>query len=477
MTRARFHWALAAFVLLAPAAICQTVTWRAYNAKTETMDVIAAMDGPKHAVRVAVLGEGFTQSDYADPKSFDSSVSQLYKIFALNSATNDPTKPTAKWWYGDHAANDFSFCEVRLESKCSGISRDEVNANGTSTNKVTRDTVLGATYNGDTSNCFLENEADTRSRAIDTALRACGTVDRLLVILNFAANDFGGCTTESIMYTAKDVTANIFAHELGHALAGLDDEYEAPPGGPSTAKAATKNCSVSANVDDLPWKQDLLPQTTVTVDQGDFGAFTGCGGFETGIYRPAFDCLMNAMDQTFCRLCTRICDECLARLRNRGSFPADFETLILNVGKGKPWVMRSLSSHGEPFRSYSCDDTYWQLTVDGRDLGTVATAADPAWRIFRRTGSGKFVEQKIEPPADRVIAVSVPAPVFNKLTPKDLQNLSLQRFELRNNLTFPLGLPKNGPQGSAVIENIRLDVLAPTIQALQSASSAVSPPN
>ncbi len=100
---------------------------------------------------------------------------------------------------------------------------------------------------------------------------------------------------------------DIIAHESGHTLAGLADEYTNAYAGltPVERPNATTN-TVLANV---PWKAWIINGVPVptpsTSDWTSFvGVFTGAQYHATSWYRPRYDCKMNHLGVPFCEVCS-----------------------------------------------------------------------------------------------------------------------------------------------------------------------------
>lgn len=98
------------------------------------------------------------------------------------------------------------------------------------------------------------------------------------------------------------------AHELGHSIGALADEY--------TRSGYTGSVSAAANVtknkilDSIPWKYWIengvpIPTPETSDYQNVIGLFEGANYYDTGWYRPSMDCIMQGSysSHRFCNIC------------------------------------------------------------------------------------------------------------------------------------------------------------------------------
>ena len=117
----------------------------------------------------------------------------------------------------------------------------------------------------------------------------------------------------TLLYFAVVLSIIVFVHELGHGFAGLGDEYY-------TGEVAY---SEFYPLDVEPWEPNLttlvhfekkwphhldkntpIPTPTDELYINKTGVFEGGGYAAKGVYRPAFDCLMNTFKENkFCPVC------------------------------------------------------------------------------------------------------------------------------------------------------------------------------
>ncbi len=115
----------------------------------------------------------------------------------------------------------------------------------------------------------------------------------------------GACARDGIIVTSRPGhVVETVAHELGHALFGLMDEYDTPRAG----GICSTGPNVSSSARSLPWgdmvNTSRLP-TPSNASRGTIGAFEGAGYCARGRYRPTHDCLMRTLGRDFCPVCER----------------------------------------------------------------------------------------------------------------------------------------------------------------------------
>ncbi len=115
--------------------------------------------------------------------------------------------------------------------------------------------------------------------------------DRTIVMVN--TTRYGGCGGFRAVYAAGSVSATEIAiHELGHSIAGLDDEYE----GYSSCGSWAGEINTSLDPVDGAWPE-WIP---------DVGApRAGARYYSQCVYRPQATCEMRALSQPFCPVCAQ----------------------------------------------------------------------------------------------------------------------------------------------------------------------------
>src|SRR5262249_139434 len=135
--------------------------------------------------------------------------------------------------------------------------------------------------------------------------------DYLLIIAN--ESGYGGCRRGSRLYITSGVTWDVVAHEYGHGVANLFDEYYSEGAGYTGVPRNVRNCSTvvpSNGLSGVAWKASIATGTKLPTDGASginptrtVGMFAGCNYSDTGIYRPAQDCRMKTTASEFCPIC------------------------------------------------------------------------------------------------------------------------------------------------------------------------------
>ncbi|HEX8291558.1 MAG TPA: M64 family metallopeptidase [Pyrinomonadaceae bacterium] len=259
------------------------------------MPPVKIMDNGPDADRmvIVVLGDGYAQADQAKYRD------DVRRLVVNGVLAHDV--------YGDNR-RAFNVYRVDLVSAETGVS----------TPTKTKDTALKLVYTGKWNSCWIRPSAQTTAR-IKAAVKG---IDYNLVLLVCNENGFGGCQSSNRMYITSGINWDLVAHEYGHAIAGLFDEYveknEDYPG-PAINNG---NCSTVLDRGEVVWKSLIAAATQVPTKLGGgvgaatVGMFEGCNAYKKKIYRPADNCLMRESDQNppppFCPVCRPLMTAALA---------------------------------------------------------------------------------------------------------------------------------------------------------------------
>jgi hypothetical protein len=150
-------------------------------------------------------------------------------------------------------------------------------------------TVYDATYNyGGVDRClYIQNT----SQALADAALAPATEGRVLVMVNDTR--YGGCaSTFAVSYTGSQMS-EVQAHELGHSLGQLADEYEYA--GQTYTGSEPSQPNITADPAGMKWQ--------IWHGTQGISSFQGAGYHQYGLYRPRNNCLMRSLGQVLCRVC------------------------------------------------------------------------------------------------------------------------------------------------------------------------------
>jgi hypothetical protein len=179
------------------------------------------------------------------------------------------------------------------------------------------DTAFDITFGtGERRRCTWFNTAGGESAARELGRRR--GADVVVILAN--AREYGGCANNGLFVVTRHSDAPwVVAHELGHALLGLADEYEAG----ECRHDAAPNVAFSTRRARIPWGGQIgiatpIPTPENAINRATLGAFEGASYCEEGAFRPQLNCLMRELRRGFCRVCLGRLDRFLATLRRNG---------------------------------------------------------------------------------------------------------------------------------------------------------------
>lgn len=270
--------------------------WSSLMPSTSTIDAALDKMGIKHIVDHGDCGGQFNL--LIMPDGYQSG--EMGKFDATASGLASGLLATGG--YSGHAQN-IDLWTMRFDSKDSGIS-DPMN-------KISKDTAFNGSFGDDKSRprrCVLPAEhipLGTRLRM--WAGKTITKADAVVILMN--SQEWGGCAKpwEKLMaFTVSPAGPldRVFAHELGHALFDLRDEYNYGTCNPNGSDSP----NTSHNLGNLPWKDMVNASLPTAVGEGEnpqtVGAFEGADYCEKGAYRPSGHCMMNDLAE-FCPVCLR----------------------------------------------------------------------------------------------------------------------------------------------------------------------------
>ncbi|MCU1441859.1 MAG: hypothetical protein JWQ59_9 [Cryobacterium sp.] len=261
---------------------------------------------------LAVIGDGFAAGDQGAYNTWVEDV-LLSGVFGHD------------YFYEDASA--WNIFRVNLESVDSGISTRTYDEHGTpadaSDDTVASETILntslGIIYSGSWAHCWLEygtNSGARISAALSTWVPDC---QFLLIVLN--TSGFGGCGGGGRAHVTLGSSWEVIAHEFGHGLGDLPDEYSVAGSYTATTEPGPVNLTINTNRNTLKWGNFVAPSTPIPTgvgagadytqgpkpatwdDSQDVGLFEGGWTLNTGIYRPVVNCRMRGNSPPYCPVC------------------------------------------------------------------------------------------------------------------------------------------------------------------------------
>jgi hypothetical protein len=277
-------------------------------ARQDSSQHVLGAPGSSPKLEIAVMGDGFSE---ADLPAYDQQVSNL----VLAALGRDALA-------GEQAR--FRVVRVDVLSVESGVTERRYNGDGTLRSESYRNSRLGTVPNDNWDRGWFDLSAFTGARVEKLRQRFAPSARHVIVLAN--SGTYGGVNNPgglSIALFTRAGGADLVAHELGHRLFDLDDEYLTA--GKSDAFTGTSN---RANTTELPaawasikWSAQLAPMAPLPTDsnnlpggwnnQSSVGAFEGAGGrFKTGLFRPVIECRMNTNAPPWCPVCAaKIADD------------------------------------------------------------------------------------------------------------------------------------------------------------------------
>jgi len=260
--------------------------------------------GPVGSKRnLAILGDGFADADQATYNDWVQN-SVLGGVFG-----ND-------YFYEDASA--WNIFRVNLASNNSGVSQRTYNADGTIASTTLVDSALGMIFSGSWSHCWMEYGTGTET-AIQNALKKwVPDYNFVLIILNEPG--YGGCGGNGRAHVTTGDGWAVIAHEFGHGLGGLADEY-CNSGAYSAGEPGAVDITINTDRSTLKWGNFVNPTTPVPTGSGncpdynqgakpadwddnqDVGLFEGGNTNNTGVYRPVINCRMRNNTPPYCPVC------------------------------------------------------------------------------------------------------------------------------------------------------------------------------
>jgi hypothetical protein len=265
--------------------------------------------GREPAITVAVMGDGFAESDMADYRS----VVADHVVTAFGLDQLGPHRPQLRLVRIDVASPVEGVTERRYDEH----GTDDTAADDTLTSEDFKFSRLGYIGTGVWSHCWIETSDRTNPRVASIWRRFAPQATKVIVVVNSATT--GGCSRGDIAAFTRGERSEVIAHEMGHALFGLGDEYHVGTG-------TFKGTAGQPNLSELPMPWALLkwgdldapgaplPTLETALPAGwnartSVGAFEGGGAdFATGIFRPVTECRMNQNDPPWCPVCGRAID-------------------------------------------------------------------------------------------------------------------------------------------------------------------------
>ena len=266
--------------------------------------------------------------------------------------------------------NAFNVYRINLVSTDSGVSQRRYDEKGTPSD-ASDDTIISTTmkntalkyiYSGSWAHCWLEGSAQTSTLVQNALSSNVPNYDYVAIILN--EDNFGGCGGGGFQIVPRGVNWATMAHEFGHGIGGLRDEYTRANRSYTGGAVNNRNCSTVTNRNSVFWKRFINPATPVPTtfsaasgmdSNKTVGIFQGCSTKDSGIYRPVHNCRMKGNTPEFCPVCYTLMKQAL-----KGNLKHNFNRVISGdfTGDGKTDVV---IHNGQDLSLYRKDNNKHQL--------------------------------------------------------------------------------------------------------------------
>lgn len=265
---------------------------------------------PGSKITVAVVGDGFGPQDQ---DAYNTAVDRLLTdgLFAQD------------FFEANKAA--FNIVRVNLVSLESGVGTKTYGADGNLIRQDDRDTALGAYYNGNWAHLWVEDGPSTAGRLASALSELVPEHQLKLVVLNNPGRGGRGGNWRATV--PLGIGWPTLAHEFGHAMGRLGDEYHDRDETYGDTEPTVPNLTTNTDRATLKWGRSVRAETLVPTggddytppkpsgwdDSQDVGLFEGGGGsYRFGVYRPVVNCRMRKNYPEFCPVCAKAMTEVVA---------------------------------------------------------------------------------------------------------------------------------------------------------------------
>lgn len=274
------------------------------NAQGVTVTTLLENGARASKVNLVIIGDGFTANDQAAYNQF---VEQVVLRGIFNDVTGGVYAQTM---------SAYNIYRINANSVDSGITNIDANGNpltDAAGNPITPNTFLGYRFSGLWARCWMEPGPNTNATLTSTLNAQVPGWNFAFVILNTAS--FGGCRRGNTLAITLGADWTVGAHEMGHMIGNLGDEYTGANTFTGTETGLPVNLTVNTVRSTLKWNQFVNPNTAIPTDAATFtgsqsddaglfagGTFSGTR-FNAGIFRPVINCRMNGNAPPFCPVC------------------------------------------------------------------------------------------------------------------------------------------------------------------------------
>ncbi|ACL60234.1 M64 family metallopeptidase [Methylobacterium nodulans] len=268
---------------------------------------VLGIPGSDPKLTIAIMGDGFAEAD----------LNTYHGV-----VQNDVLGALGLDQLSGHQA-DFRIIRIDVVSTESLVTERQYDKKGTEDpsddsilSEQLRSSRLGVIANGEWSHNWFDIPAFTRTRIEKLRRRFAPDADHIIVVVNSTKNGGLSSVGPGVAFFNRLEESDVIAHELGHNLFELNDEYVNDTRTFSGTSASANTSERPANWANLKWSALVtagapLPTDPAALPAGwdprtSVGAFEGAGGrFSKGLFRPVLQCRMNQNTPPWCPVCAR----------------------------------------------------------------------------------------------------------------------------------------------------------------------------
>ncbi len=247
------------------------------------------------AVDLLILAEGYPENQLARFRRDASQISRQFRSIMASQRKR--------------FAGKFNVWVQNVRSRSSGIDDPATGRRA--------DTAFDVSFGkGDLHRCTWFSSGDGERAARELGRKA--GADVTVILAN--TTGYGGCANNGVFVVTRTGEAPwVVAHELGHALLGLADEYDYG----ECRHDAAPNVTFSSERSRISWRGAIAASTPLPTPQTQanrrlIGAFTGASYCRSGAFRPQLDCMMRELYHGYCRVCLVELDQHLRKMNRNG---------------------------------------------------------------------------------------------------------------------------------------------------------------
>jgi hypothetical protein len=259
---------------------------------------VVGTPGTDPKLTILIMGDGYSEADMnAYRNAVDSMVLGALRLDQL-----------------ENHQSALRIVRVDLVSVESGVRERRYNEAGEITSDVFKLSRLGIIPNDNWGRCWFDHSDFTDARIEKLRQRLDPDANHVVILVK--SGTWGGCssTGAGVAVFTEGSGKMTIAHEMGHNLFLLDDEYVNDSRNFTDVSTRANTTERLADWTTLKWHGLVSAGTPLPTDAAhtpkgwnrrtSVGAFEGAGGwYSTGLFRPVLECRMNQNNPPWCPVC------------------------------------------------------------------------------------------------------------------------------------------------------------------------------